>query len=204
MTTSVLFVCDDNSILGPMAEAFVKRHGWSVFTAYSAGIVAKPVHQYTYRVMEEISYDLYGLVAKSIFEFNHLQHVDFLITLSDVVNDQYVFNESHIGTRLHWSFRSPVCEPAGPTELAVDEISLFRSLWMDADHWISHSETQQATQKKKKLAAQPGADMKRSNLSQSQDIGDVVKRFRRTRDEMEVQVMNWLEEEGVGPLWWRR
>ena len=30
------------------------------------------------------------------------------------------------------------------------------------------------------------------------DVQGVLERFRRTRDEMEVQVMNWLEEQGSG------
>jgi protein-tyrosine-phosphatase len=206
MNASVLFVCDDNAILGPMAEAFVKRHGWAAFTAYSAGIQAKQVHHFTYRVMEEIGYDLYGFAARSIFDFNHLQHVDFLITLSEVVNSHYVFNENHIGARLHWSFRNPLLEPAQKACIPEDDAGLlFRPYMPDAGYWVASSEARLVIQQKHKLRLQTSMDKTQAAVEHSHaDLQDILKRFRRTRDEMEVQVMNWLEEQGIGPLWWRR
>lgn len=206
MTASVLFVCDDNAILGPMAEAFVRRHGWSSFTAYSAGIVTKPIHRFTFRVMEEIGYDLYGFAARSIFDFNHLQQVDFLITLSDVINSHYVFNESHIGARLHWSFRNPLLDSTQQDRLPEDDAgSFFRSYLPDAGYWVTSSDASLVTQQKHKLRLQNSAEKAQVGVENPlADLQDILKRFRRTRDEMEVQIMNWLEEQGIGPLWWRR
>ena len=75
--------------------------------------------------MEEIGHDLYGYAAKSIFEFNHLQRVDFLITLSDTVNEQYIFNKNHIGCRLHWPFRNPLVETSQAASFSIGDIPLF-------------------------------------------------------------------------------
>lgn len=203
MAASVLFVCDDNSILGPMAEAFVKRHGWSTFMPFSAGIIAKPIHRFTFRVMEEIGYDLYGYAAKSIFEFNHLPRVDFLITLSDQVNENYVFNENHIGTRAHWSFRNPIMESTRYAGSSGQDTPIFDFTFLTQDYWVNSDDSNLAIRQKQKvpLQVENGAV---GDERASFNVDKILKCFRRTRDELEVQVMNWLEEQGVGPLWWKR
>lgn len=202
MTKNVLFVCEDNAILGPMAEAFLKRHGWSTFTPNSAGILARPIHRYTFRVMEEIGYDLYGIFSKNIFEYSPIQRVDFLITLCDSINDHYIFNENHIGNRLHWPFRNPILESRntpGSPKSGINAWPFFDSYSSEPGYWLTSNDTLLATQRRSEVV------LRAYTTEQPQtDMQYILKRFRRTRDEMECQVMNWLEEQGSGPLWWRR
>lgn len=203
MPTSVLFICDDNTILGPMAEAFLKRHGWPEFVAYSAGILVKPIHRYTFRVMEEIGYDLYGSRARSIFEFNQLQHVDFLITLTSTIQAQYVFNEDHIGSLLHWPFRNPLVESWETPEeeqRCAGTLPPFEYNSIDISYWLAANNTVFTTQPRNKIVFQGNTE----NQPPQYDVQHILKRFRKVRDEIECQVMNWIEEQGMGPLWWRR
>ncbi len=201
MTESVLFICEDNSVLSQMAEVFLRRYGWSLFKTYSAGIVPKPVHLYTFQVLEEIGYDLYGLRAKSIFELNDLARVDYLITLSDYVNDHFVFKEQNIGQHLHWPFRNPLLELGQSSEILLPPNLNFSSVnsWpLSLDHWPLSDSSLISVGQLTKLV------LRVSNQEPYQrDVTEIRNRFRKTRDEMEIQVMNWLEEKGVGPLWWR-
>lgn len=195
MKESVLFVCDDNSILSPIAEAFLRRHGTPRFHVYSAGIEPIPIHLYTFQVMEEIGYELYGYRSKSIFELNHLQNIDHLITLTDHVNDHFVFKENNIGCHIHWPFKNPL-------HLSNTETNIF-SLLSDplpaTDQWLISNSLFIKTALKTKIVIQtPAQEIPHG------DIKEIKIRFRKVRDEMEVQVMNWLEEKGLGPLWWRR
>jgi arsenate reductase (thioredoxin) len=90
MAEIVIFVCNDNAVLGPMARIFLRRHCQSMFKVYSAGIEPKPIHLLTLQVMEEIGYDIYDTSIKSVFDLNHLQWVDYLITLTDYVNQNFI------------------------------------------------------------------------------------------------------------------
>ena len=112
MTTSVLFILREQFDPWPDGRGAFLRSGTAGLHSRPIRPASwrKPIHRFTFRVMEEIGHDLYGYAAKSIFEFNHLERVDFLITLSDTVNEHYVFNENHIGCRLHWPFRNPLVE----------------------------------------------------------------------------------------------
>ncbi len=192
MKETVLLICEDNSILSQMAEAFIRRYGWSAFNVFSAGIEPKPVHIYALQVMEEIGHDLYNARAKSIFELNHLQHVDYLITLSDFVNEQFIFNEQNIGIHLHWPFHNPLYNPN-------QSINQYLSLNdEDPQGWTTSDQLLLVTKKR----LQPITELP-VHENPPEDITAIRKRFRRVRDELEVQVMNWLEEKGIGPLWWR-
>ncbi len=201
MTESVLFICEDNSVLSQMADVFLRKYGWSSFKVYSAGIVPKPVHLYTFQVLEEIGYDLYGLRAKSIFELNDLPRVDYLITLSDYVNDHFVFKEQNIGQHLHWPFRNPLTEPGQSSEILLPPNikSSSDNAWsLPLDYWLPSDSSLISVGQLTKLVLQV------SNQEPYQrDVTEIRNRFRKTRDEMEIQVMNWLEEKGIGPLWWR-
>jgi arsenate reductase len=200
MTESVLFVCENNSILSLMAEAFLRRHGRAKYKVYSAGIEPKPVHLYTFQVMEEIGHDLYGYRAKSIFELNLLPRVDYLITLSDYVNDHFVFNENNIGVHLHWSFRNPLYLPGQEYGgfLLLEPFSLGKDQSSGQDEWFSSSSPLIKTVQLTKVVFQNPI-----HEPAPEDTQKIHARFRHTRDEMECQIMNFLEETGSGPLWWR-
>lgn len=200
MTETVLFVCENNSILSPMAEALLRRHCRATYKVYSAGIEPKPVHLYTFQVMEEIGHDLYGYRAKSIFELNHLPRVDYLITLSDYVNDHFVFNENNIGVHLHWSFCNPLQLPGQEYRCfpLQEKFLLENSKSSSHDEWFFSSSLLINTAQRTKLVVQ-----KPIHETPPEDMQEIHTRFRHTRDEIECQIMNWLEEKGIGPLWWR-
>lgn len=193
MKETVLLICDDNSILSQMAEAVFRRYGWSTFTVYSAGIEPRPVHIYTLQVMEEIGYDLYNVRAKSLFDLNHLEYVDYLITLSDYVNDHFSFNEENIGLHLHWSIRNPLVDPGQLWSDILPPQLTWPDGWQQSEGFLSAT-----IQQTRPLTQMP------LNEYQPGDIKEIRKRFRKVRDEIEVQVMNWLEEKGLGPIWWCR
>lgn len=192
MKETALLVCDDNAILSQMAEAFFRRYGWAAFTVYSAGIEPRPVHIYTLQVMEEIGYDLYNVRAKSLFDLSHLQYVDYLITLSDYVNDHFSFNEENIGIHLHWSMKNPLFDLRQVWGDILPPQPTWPDGWQQSDGFLLA--TAQHTQPLIKLPIKENQPM---------DVKETRKRFRQVRDEMEVQVMNWLEVKGLGPLWWR-
>jgi hypothetical protein len=137
--------------------------------------------------------------VKSIFDLNHLSHVDYLITLTDYVNENFVFNERNIGSHLHWPFRNPLIEP--------DQHGSFfpsKQPVLPTNHHEFNPLDQDLTsdsiiiKTKLKMGLQiPVEGMQPKNLAV------IRSRFRNIRDEIEVQVMNWLEEKGIGPLWWR-
>ncbi len=193
MKETVLVVCEDNAILSQMAEAYIRRYGCTAFDVYSAGIERRPVHLYTLQVMEEIGYDLYSIRSKSIFELNHLQRVDYLITLSDDVNDQFVFNEQNIGAHLHWSYQNPLISPGQAVDPFFPRQDTFPEGWQVPAGFLLATK-----QRVKSILELPIQD------HQHMDVSEVKNRFRKVRDLLEVQVMNWLEEKGIGPLWWCR
>jgi arsenate reductase (thioredoxin) len=199
MIESVLFVCEDNSILGPMAEAFLRRHGKNAYRVFSAGILPKSIHLYTFQVMEEVGYDLYGYRAKSIFELNHLEHVDFLITLSDMVNEYIIFNKDHIGAQLYWPFRNPFHVPGTENNSVIhldNSLPFYANQLPQADWPSSRCVLVDMSRRTRVIP-------KTTQTPPKEDTKEVLTRFRRIRDEMECQVMNWLEDEGKGQFWWR-
>lgn len=201
MTEIVLFVCDDNSILSPMAEAFLRRHCRSAYKVYSAGIEPKPIHLITLQVMEEIGYDIYDTHAKSIFDLNNLQRVDYLITLTDSVNDNFVFIDENIGSRLHWPFRNPWFAP-GQAGHFIPAQFMGRPSNLLGSSLLEKPENSQATRTQNKRLIDLSFQTPMEKM-QPNNMPEIRIQFRRVRDEMEVQIMNWLEDMGNGPLWWR-
>jgi protein-tyrosine-phosphatase len=200
MTETVLFVCEDNSILSPMAEAFLRRHCQLNYKVYSSGIEPKPIHLLTFQVMEEIGYDIYNAKVNSIFDLNHLNRVDYLITLTDYVKNNFIFNESNIGSQLHWPFRNPLIGTA-QTGLDFPDYSCVLPTANITPVTPGNSYLPESTLIKTKSIIELQVPIEKV---QSDNLSEIRARFRRTRDEIEVQVMNWLEEMGFGPLWWRR
>ena len=180
MTENVLFVCEDNSILSPMAEAFTRRHCKSIFKVFSAGMISRPIHLYTFQVMEEIGYDLYNAQVKNISDLRSLDQVDYLITLAFSLRNLPTVLDDRTRCRLHWSFKNPLLDQRQNEGL--------RS--------VNHIPSQ--PRDPQKIIPVSAQDLPNRNT------GEIRARFRRIRDEIEVQVMNWLEEQGIGPLWWRR
>lgn len=199
MTGTVLFLCDDNAVLSPMAEAFLRRHCRAYFKVYSAGIEPAAFHLLMLQVMEEVGYEIYNAHATGIFEFNHLQHVDYLITLTDEVNARLTFNQSNIGSHLHWPFKNPLIQPGQSACSLINKQAEIQDENFDSLFPI-HSPFLDSIMIKTRLRVGLQAPVR---CVKPENLAEVKERFRKTRDEIEVQIMNWLEEQGIGPLWWR-
>lgn len=85
--TTVLFLCPDNSLLGPLAEAYLNHRAGSLIRAFSAGTI--PAERLNCYVSDLLSSD--GLDAKSlapkpvdIFWFPHAVIPDRVIYLAEM------------------------------------------------------------------------------------------------------------------------
>jgi protein-tyrosine-phosphatase len=71
MPTTVLFLCDDNARLGPMAEAYLNRTGQGRVRAFSAGLAPAPaLAEHVSRVLAEAGVDDAALEPKSFELFS--------------------------------------------------------------------------------------------------------------------------------------
>ncbi|CTQ71551.1 arsenate-mycothiol transferase ArsC [Roseibium alexandrii] len=85
--TTVLFVCPDNSLLGPMAEACLNARGSGLMRAFSAGLQpAAQISKNVSRLLSAHGVSAQGLSPKSIevFLMPHAIVPDRIIYLSDV------------------------------------------------------------------------------------------------------------------------
>ncbi len=80
----VLFVCDDNSLRSPMAEAWLNHLGQGDFMARSAGFEAGGLNPLAVEVMREVGLDISGHRTKSVFElYTAGELFAYVITLCD-------------------------------------------------------------------------------------------------------------------------
>lgn len=77
----VLFLSEDDSTAGPMAEAFLNRFGRGEFQAESAGLAPKPLNPAVVDAMRELDQDLSGYRPKSTEEVP--PNYDYVIELTD-------------------------------------------------------------------------------------------------------------------------
>ncbi|MBN1296567.1 arsenate reductase ArsC [bacterium] len=77
---NILFICTGNSARSQMAEAFCRKHGADVFTAFSAGTHPEAeIFPVVVTVMKEVGIDLSGHYPKSVREFLGKKHFEQVI-----------------------------------------------------------------------------------------------------------------------------
>ncbi len=64
----VLFICDDNSLRSPMAEAWLNHLGAGKFLARSAGFEAAPLNPLAVKAMAEVGLDISGHQPTKVFD----------------------------------------------------------------------------------------------------------------------------------------
>ena len=107
MATKVLFLCTGNSARSQMAEAFLRKFSEGQFEAFSAGLEPKGINPLTFRVMEEIGFDLSRQWSKGIDEYLGKEHFQYLVTLCDDAEENCPRVWPGVNQRLHWSFEDP-------------------------------------------------------------------------------------------------
>ena len=78
---SVLFVCNQNAVSSPMAEALAKRHSKRRLFVESAGLIAGSLDPFTVAAMAEEKIDLSGHKALTLADVD-LTAVDVVIALT--------------------------------------------------------------------------------------------------------------------------
>jgi arsenate reductase len=101
----ILIICNTNSIMSQIAEAFLKHLTFNRIEVYSAGITPKNVHPLAAKVMKELGIDISQNRSKSINEFYN-DRFDFIITLQEEAREKCpIFQGSH--TKIHKSLDDP-------------------------------------------------------------------------------------------------
>jgi arsenate reductase len=101
----VLFVCEGNDCLGPMAEGFLRRHGGAAFEVASAGIRPAPLDPIAVDVMHRAGIDISGHQATPIGELAE-QDFDFVINVSEASREA-VTGVANTHRLIHWRFPDP-------------------------------------------------------------------------------------------------
>ena len=143
--TPVLFLCRDNAILSPMAEALLNHWGRGRFRALSAGWEpAAGVHALTARVLRRAQLFPSALKPR---DWTELATADappfrFLVVLGHGLPDRDVFGVKGNPILAHWQIVDPLSAPGSPDaherafERALREIEarvkLFASLPIDS------------------------------------------------------------------------
>src|SRR5262245_3880514 len=108
MKLKVLFLCAQNSVQSPIAEALLGRADSEHFEVSSAGLDSEPLHPLTLDVMKEIGINMEGRVPTPVRDVLH-QKFDLVITMGDRVKNRCPSfgNAEHI----HWQFDDPSTTP---------------------------------------------------------------------------------------------
>lgn len=109
--TSILFVCTDNAVRAPMAEACLRALSCGAFEAYSAGIAPTGLHPLTRVVLTEAGISARELHSKTL-SASPEQHWDYVISLCADAAEHPALIEATIGARrLHWDIADPTEAP---------------------------------------------------------------------------------------------
>ncbi|MHA7775088.1 arsenate-mycothiol transferase ArsC [Roseibium sp. M-1] len=85
--TTVLFVCPDNSLLSPLAEAYLNASAKGLMRAFSAGLdPSRPLNRHVARLLSARGIAAEGLAPKplDIFLMPHAEVPDRLVYLSEL------------------------------------------------------------------------------------------------------------------------
>jgi arsenate reductase len=105
--TRIIVLCTGNSARSQMAEAFLRRYAGDHFEVYSAGFEPKPIHPLTYRVMNELGYDLNQQSSKDLKQYLGKIHFGIVITVCAKAEKVCPIFPG-VSTRLFWPFEDPV------------------------------------------------------------------------------------------------
>jgi arsenate reductase len=105
----VLFLCPHNTSRSMMSEVLARHFASHAIIPYSAGIEGKPatLPRVTVQTLAEHGVPVSDFVAKSSTELPDIKF-DYLITLCDVVHENFVPATLHYYQYLHWSLHDPV------------------------------------------------------------------------------------------------
>ena len=121
--TKVLFLCTHNSARSQMAEAFLKRYAGDYFDVYSAGFDPKPIHPYTFKVMQEIGYDLSKAQPKELWQLIQKEYFGIAITVCKKSEDECPTIPG-TSTRLYWN----IDDPAALEGTEEEKLAKFREV----------------------------------------------------------------------------
>jgi len=110
---SLLFVCGENALRSPMAEAMVKRfHGNRVYVD-SVGVRAGPLDPLAVDVMKEIDIDISAHRAKRLAELDDTSF-DLIVTLSPEAHHHALdWSRTHAAEVVYWPVYDPSAVEAG-------------------------------------------------------------------------------------------
>jgi len=121
---SVLFLCTGNSCRSQMAEAWLRYLAGDRFEVFSVGTAPKPIHPFTYKVMEEVGVIMTGHTSKLYSDTRITRELDFLITVCDEADKNCPVGVVKAGNRLHWFFE----DPAAVQGSEVEQLAKFREV----------------------------------------------------------------------------
>ncbi|RFT16012.1 MAG: Arsenate reductase [Candidatus Saccharicenans subterraneus] len=113
----VLFVCDDNSLRSPMAEAWLNHLGQGDFLARSAGFEPGTLNPLAVAVMQEVGLDISGHQTRSVFElYTAGELFAYVITLCDPATAERCPIFPGVTRVANWPFTDPTREEIPETE----------------------------------------------------------------------------------------
>ena len=102
----VIFLCTHNAARSQIAEAFLRNIAGNHFEVYSAGFEPNEIHPLTYKVMEELGYELKDHTAKALDTY--LGKVHFGIVITVCTNAEKLCPVlPGVSTREYWPFDDP-------------------------------------------------------------------------------------------------
>ena len=101
----VLFVCQGNDCLSPMAEGFLRRHGGSSFEVQSAGIVPASLDPLGVEMMHRSGIDISGHEPRALAGVADIDF-DFVINVSEASREA-VTGMASTQRLIHWRFGDP-------------------------------------------------------------------------------------------------
>ncbi|MCX8160820.1 MAG: arsenate reductase ArsC [Candidatus Saccharicenans sp.] len=107
----VLFVCDDNSLRSPIAEAWLNYLGQEDFLARSAGFEPGSLNPLAVAVMQEVGLDISGHKTRSVFAlYTAGELFAYVITLCDPAVAERCPIFPGVARVANWPFPDPTRE----------------------------------------------------------------------------------------------
>jgi arsenate reductase len=127
----ILIICNTNSAMSQMAEAFLRHFTFSRVDVASAGITPKPLNPMAIKVMKELGIDISTNRIKSVNEFYN-DRFDYIITLQDESREKCpMFQGSH--TKIHKSLDDPGQVKGGDAQ----KLEVFRKSRDQIKDWVT-------------------------------------------------------------------
>lgn len=145
---TVLFLCADNSVRGPIAEALLRHRCGDRYDCCSAGLTPKPVHPMVATALREIGVESDDLAPKGIGSFLGRRGVRHAVILRGAGETEGPRIFPFAAQTVHWD----VSDPTRDLQTVEEELAAVRRMRDDIDdHLTSWLATQRANER------QPGA-----------------------------------------------